>query len=129
MLAGISLMLTFCMLYALTFRTTEEGHLRMASLPIAERAKGDPVVAIQPNISALQTALGLAKIGPTDCDSILSFARNAYESPGVDVCCDQLELSADQLAILCMTPSRQRRPIVSTELAPEHECSGDPDSQ
>lgn len=101
----------------------------MASLPIAERAKGDPVVAIQPNISALQTALGLAKIRPTDCDSILSFARNAYESPGVDVCCDQLELSADQLAILCMAPGRQRPFIASTEFAPKQNNSGDPGCQ
>jgi hypothetical protein len=34
------------MLYALTFRTSEEGYLRMASLPITEQAKGDPVVAM-----------------------------------------------------------------------------------
>jgi hypothetical protein len=95
-----------------------EGYLRMASLPITEQAKGDPVVAIQPNIEALEAALKLAEIGSTDRDSILSFAKIAYDSPGVDVCCDQLELSADQLSILCMAPGRQRSVNVSTEPTP-----------
>jgi hypothetical protein len=106
------------MLYALTFRTTEEGYLRMASLPIAEQAKGDPVVAMQPNIQALEAALKLADIRSSDRDSILSFAKISYESPGVDVCCDQLELSADQLSILCMAPGRQRSVNWSTEPTP-----------
>jgi hypothetical protein len=80
----------------------------MASLPITELAKGDPVVVIQPSIESLETTLKRAEIKSTDCDSILSFARIAYESPGVDICCDQLELSADQLSILCMAPRRHR---------------------
>jgi hypothetical protein len=96
------------MLYALAFRVIEEGYLRLASLPIAEEAKGDPVIAIQPNVQALQNALRLAETSSSDCDSILLFARTAYESPGVDVCCDKLELSADQLSILCMAPGRQK---------------------
>jgi hypothetical protein len=96
------------MLYALTFRVIEEGYLRLASLPIGKEAKGDPVIAIQPNVQALQKALKLAEISSKDCDSILSFARTAYEFPGVDVCCDQLELSADQLSVLCLAPGRQK---------------------
>jgi hypothetical protein len=103
------------MLYALTFRTIEEGYLRMASLPIAAQAKGDQVVAIQPNIQSFEAALKLSGISAADCDSILSFARQAYESPGVDICSDQLELSAEQLSILCLAPSRQRAFIASKE--------------
>jgi len=106
------------MLYALTFRVVDEGYLRMASLPIGEQSKGYPVVvAVQPDIHALKTALELANLTSTDRDSLLAFARSAYDSPGVDICCDQLELSADQLSILCMTPGRLRTLSASRETA------------
>jgi hypothetical protein len=94
------------MLYTLSFRVTEDGYLRIVGLPSSLGVRADPVVAIQYGCEVFEAAMKQARISPWDAASILSYAKKAYAHPGSDVCCDKINLTAEQLSFLCLTPKR-----------------------
>ena len=90
------------MLYRLAFRTTSDGYLQ-----IMGSAKGlPPVRAIHFNDEVFERALERAHIPAAKTMEILAAARQAWPGVGIDVYCEAVELSPEQLENLRLLPPR-----------------------
>ena len=90
------------MLYRLTFNLTGDGYLRIVGI-----AKDLPVVsAIHLNDKVLAEAVRAAQIAPFQTLRLLEAAREAGLQPGIDICCEAVELTQKQVDLLCLRPGR-----------------------
>ena len=90
--------------YRLAFGITDDAYLRVTAA-----APGQPVVsAIHLNDEVLAVAVRKAEMGPLQTLRILEAATEARKQPGVEVCCEVVELTPRQLDLLCLQPRRDR---------------------
>ena len=90
------------MLYRLTFNLTTDGYLRIVGI-----AKGLPVVsAIHLTDKGLAEVVRTAQIAPFQTLRLLEAAREARLQPGIDICCEAVELTQKQVDLLCLRPGK-----------------------
>jgi hypothetical protein len=88
------------MLYRLTFNLTSDGYLR-----IAASAKEPPSLsAVHLNERVLAEVVRTAQIAPFQTLRLLEAAREARLQPGIDICCEAVELTEKQVDLLCLRP-------------------------
>jgi hypothetical protein len=81
------------MTYRLAFIRTNDGYLKVFA-----SAKGQAsLTAIHLNPDVFGVAARLANISELDMDTLMSVAQRAWAEEGMDVCCEAVELEADQL--------------------------------
>lgn len=92
------------MLYRLAIGTTRDGYLQVTA-----HAKDAPdISAIHLNVEVFAGAVIISKIAPSQTLRILAAARQAVDQPGVDVCCEAVELNETQVERLRLQPGRKR---------------------
>jgi hypothetical protein len=85
--------------YRLAFNITHDGYVRVT----AAAAQGQPVVsAIHLNDQVLSVAIRAAGMAPLQTLRILEAARGARKQPGIEICCEVVELNPRQLDMLCL---------------------------
>ena len=90
------------MIYRLTFQVTSDGYLRVTGV-----AKGLPLVsALHLNDDVLAEVIRRAQIAPFQTLRLLEAAREARMQPGMDICCEAVELTEKQIDLLCLRPGR-----------------------
>jgi hypothetical protein len=72
-------------------------------------AKDLPVVsAIHLNDRVFATAVRAAQMAPFQTLRLLEAAREARNQPGIDICCEGVELNQNQIDLMCMRPSKDK---------------------
>ena len=90
------------MLYRLTFNLTTDGYLRVNGF-----AKDLPAVsAIHLDDKVLAAAVKSAQLAPFQTLRLLEAAREARMQPGIDICCEAVELTQKQVDLLCLRPGK-----------------------
>ena len=90
------------MLYRLTFNLSTDGYLRIVGI-----AKDLPVVsAIHLTDKVLAEVVRTAQIAPFQTLRLLEAAREARLQPGIDICCEAVELTQKQVDLLCLRPGK-----------------------
>ena len=90
------------MLYRLTFNLTSDGYLRVSGF-----AKDLPVVsAIHLNDKVLAEVVRAAQMAPFQTLRLLEAAREARLQPGIDICCEAVELTQKQVDLLSLRPGK-----------------------
>jgi hypothetical protein len=86
------------MFYRLAFNITHDGYLKvMAS------AKGFPgCSAVHLNDSVFAAVVNAAGFGPLQSLRLIEAAREARIYPDLEICCEVVELSDQQLQTLCL---------------------------
>jgi hypothetical protein len=85
------------MLYRLAFNITSDGYLHVTAA-----AKGSPTVsAIHLNDQVFAVAVKTAQTAPFQTLQLLEAARKARIHPGIDICCEAMELNEQQVELLC----------------------------
>jgi hypothetical protein len=86
------------MLYRIAFNITGDGYLRVTGV-----ASGTPALsAIHLNDQVFAAAVKKAQMAPFQTLRLLEAAREARKKPGIDVCCETVELSQSQIDVLCL---------------------------
>jgi hypothetical protein len=84
------------MTYRLAFIRTNDGYLKVFA-----SAKGHAsLTAIHVNPDVLMAGARLANLSELEIDNLNSAAERAWLEEAVDVCCEAIELNADQLKSL-----------------------------
>jgi hypothetical protein len=84
------------MTYRLAFLRTKDGYLKVTA-----SAQGAPLlVAIHLNPDALTMTARMANISQQDVYSLNWTANRAWDSDGMDLCCEAIELDSDQIKSL-----------------------------
>jgi hypothetical protein len=92
------------MLYRLAFGITGDGHLRVAA-----SAKGQPEVStIHLNDEVFAVVVRAAQMAPFQTVRLLEAAREARRQPGMDICCEAVELTPMEIEALCLRPGRDK---------------------
>ena len=92
------------MLYRLAFGITGDGYLRVVG-----SAEGSPEVsAIHLNDSTFAAIVKAAGLAPFRTYRLLEAAREARLHPGIDICCEAVELTQKQLEALCLQTRKAR---------------------
>jgi hypothetical protein len=92
------------MFYRLTFVVTHDGYLRVSAA-----APGLPVFsAILLNDKVLSVAIGGAGMSPLQAVRMLKAANEARRQPGIEICCEVVELNQRQIEALCLQPRRDK---------------------
>jgi hypothetical protein len=85
------------MLHRFAFRTTDDGYLKVTAF-----AKGWPnVSAVHVNDVVFAAAVGLSGIPEPKSLELAAAARETFVNGGMDVCCETVDLTREQLTILC----------------------------
>ena len=94
------------MIYRLTFQVTSDGYLRVTGV-----AKGLPflVSAIHLNNDVLAKVVRTAQMAPFQTLRLLEAAREAQMQPGIDICCEAVDLTEKQVDLLCLRAGRDVR--------------------
>jgi hypothetical protein len=90
------------MLYRLAFRITDDGYLRVVSSARGSRE----VYAIHLSDEIFAAAVNAADIAPFQTLRMLEAARHARHKPGMIICCDDVELTQEQIDVLCPRADR-----------------------
>lgn len=92
------------MLYRLAFGITSDGYLRVTA-----SAKGQPNLStVHLNDKVFAVAAQTAQLAPFQTLRILEAARDARRQPGIDICCETVELTEKQMEHLCLRAGRDR---------------------
>jgi hypothetical protein len=92
------------MLYRLAFSVTVDGYLRVTGC-----AKGTPrLSAIHRSDKAFTALVSVAGLAQFLTLRVLEAARQAWIEPGIDVCCETVELNQRQIEVLCLQPGRNK---------------------
>jgi hypothetical protein len=85
------------MLYKFGFSITDDGYLKAMAF-----AKGlENLSAVHLNAKVFAAAVGIAGIPEPDSLELVAAAEAASVHPGVDICCEQVDVTREQLQILC----------------------------
>jgi hypothetical protein len=88
-------------LYRLTFSSTVDGYLKVSAY--AKNAKA--LTATHFNHEVFAKVLEHAAIKQPKLDELIVMSTEAMGMQGMDVCCEELDLSPEQLQILCLQPN------------------------
>ena len=81
------------MIYRLAFLHTKDGYLK-----ITAAAKGTPTLtAIHLNPEVFGASARIANLSAEQIENLRGTAERAWPDDGIDVCCEAIELEADQL--------------------------------
>jgi hypothetical protein len=89
--------MVFTVLYRFTFRRTHDGYLKVTATAIGLH----DVSAIHLNVDVFAVAVSAAGVPPPQSLELVEAARAALAQVNANVCCDSVELSWDQIDILC----------------------------
>lgn len=84
------------MFYRLTFDITTDGHLRITG----EAEDRAVFTAIHLNDKVFATVVRAADIAPFQTLRLLEAAREARNQPGVEICCEAVELNQKQVSVI-----------------------------
>jgi hypothetical protein len=91
------------MLYRLAFSVTTDGYLRVTGC-----AKGTPRLSAIHHSDAFTALVSVAGLAQFLTLRILEAARQAWIEPGIDVCCEAVELNQRQIEVLCLQPGQNK---------------------
>ena len=92
------------MVYRLVFNLTSDGYLRVTGA-----AKDLPVVsAIHLNDEVFGASVRAADMAPFQTLRLLEAAREARIQPGIDICCEAVELSQKQVDLLFLRSGKNQ---------------------
>ena len=88
------------MQYRLAFKITGDGYLRVVGT-----AKGCPAIsAIHLNDKVFAAAVKAALMAPFQALRLLEAAREARSQPGIEICCESVELNQEQIDEMYLRP-------------------------
>ena len=88
------------MQYRLSFKITADGYLR-----ITGTAKDYPAIsAIHLNDTVFAAAVKAARMAPFQTLRLLEAAREARSQQGIEICCESVELSQEQMDEMYLQP-------------------------
>jgi hypothetical protein len=88
----------------MAFGITSDGYLRVTA-----SAKGrSEISTIHLNVDVFAVIVESAGLTALQTVRILEVVLEALKQPGVEVCCETVELSDNQVQRLCLRPDRQR---------------------
>ena len=86
------------MLYRLAFQMTGDGYLRVTGV-----ARDSSVLStLHLNDKVFGAAVRAAQMAPFQILRLLEAAREAGKQPGVDICCEAVELTQEQAEAMCL---------------------------
>jgi hypothetical protein len=92
------------MLYRLAFQVTDDGYLRVTG-----GARDSPVLsALHLNDKVFGAAVRAAQMAPFQTLRLLEAAREAGKQPGVEICCEAVELTQEQVEVMCLQSGRAK---------------------
>ena len=92
------------MLYRLAFQMTGDGYLRVTGV-----ARDSSVIsALHLNDKIFGAAVRAAQMAPFQTLRLLEAAREAGKQPGVDICCEAVELTQEQAEAMCLRNSKDK---------------------
>jgi hypothetical protein len=92
------------MVYRLVFNLTSDGYLRVTGA-----TKDLPEVsAIYLNDEVFGSSVRAAQIAPFQMLRLVEAARDARIQPGIDICCEAVELSQRQVDLLCLRSGKNQ---------------------
>jgi hypothetical protein len=88
------------MQYRLAFKITDDGYLRVTGT-----AKDCPAIsAIHLNDRVFAAAVKAARMAPFQTLRLLEAAREARSQPGIEICCESVELNQEQRDEMYLRP-------------------------
>jgi hypothetical protein len=94
------------MLYRLAFQMTGDGYLRVTGVA---RDSSSAVSALHLNDKVFGATVRAAQMAPFQTLRLLEAAREAGKQPGgVDVCCEAVELTPEQVEAMCLQAGRDK---------------------
>ena len=93
------------MLYRLAFQMTGDGYLRVTGVA---RDSSFAVSALHLNDTVFGSAVRAAQMAPFQTLRLLEAAREAGKQPGVDICCEAVELTPEQVEAMCLQTGRDK---------------------
>jgi hypothetical protein len=95
------------MLYRLSFQVTEDSYLLVRSFA----KDGSSLSAVHLNEEVFGAALLNAQVHEPNSTEIMLSAQTAWRNPRTEVCCELVELTTEQLEILCLLPKARSEAI------------------
>jgi hypothetical protein len=92
------------MLYRLAFQMTGDGYLRVTGMARDSSA----VSALHLNDKVFGATVRAAQMAPFQTLRLLEAAREAGKQPGVDICCEAVELTPEQVEAMCLQAGRDK---------------------